>query len=220
MGKVPFSAEEFFGVFTSYNHSVWPAQLVLIAAALVAIGVALRGGQRTSRWIWRYLAALWAWTGIAYHILYFSAVNPAALGFGLLFILQAVLFLWVGVVRGGVQFAPRPDAAGVLAALMLLYALVVYPVLGAATGHAWFDSPTFGAPCPVVIYTFGMLLLAPRAPGWLLVIPGLWSLLGLSAVFTFGVVQDVGLLVSAVVAIAVVLMRRRGRMAPAGAAAG
>ncbi len=209
MGQMPFSREAFFGVFTSYNHAVWPAQLVLLVGAVVAVALAVRRGARSARWVWAFLAALWLWTGIAYHILHFSAVNPPALAFGALFVVQAALFLWVGVVRRPVPFGIAPDAAGLLAALMLAYALVVYPVLGSATGHAWFDSPTFGAPCPVVIYTFGMLLLAPRAPGWLLAIPVLWALVGTSAVFAFGVVQDVGLPVSAAVAVAMILLRRR-----------
>jgi hypothetical protein len=63
-------------------------------------------------------------------------------------------------------------------------------------------SPTFGAPCPVVIYTFGMLLLARRVPFWLLIIPTLWAIIGTSAVIAFGVVQDIGLVISAVVVIA------------------
>ena len=35
------------------------------------------------------LACFWAWMGIVYHLMYFSAINGAALGFGVLFIVQA-----------------------------------------------------------------------------------------------------------------------------------
>lgn len=213
MGRMPFSSEAFFGVFTSYNHAVWPAQLVLIAGAVVALALAVWRGERASRSIWGFLAVLWLWTGVAYHIAHFSAVNPAAYGFGALFLLEALLFFWVGVIRGAHPFGPPRGTVGALGALMLLYALVVYPLLGSLTGHAWFDSPTFGAPCPAVIYTLGMLLLVRRVPAWLLVIPVLWAVVGTSAVFVFGVTQDAGLLVSALVAVSVVLIRRR-RPAP------
>jgi hypothetical protein len=70
-------------------------------------------------------------------------------------------------------------------------------------------SPTFGAPCPAVIHTFGILLLARRVPLWLLIIPMLWAVIGTSAVFAFGVLQDIGLFASAVLVIAMLSAERR-----------
>ncbi len=34
MPELPFTAEQFFAVFTAYNRSVWPAQIVLSALLL------------------------------------------------------------------------------------------------------------------------------------------------------------------------------------------
>jgi hypothetical protein len=208
MMQLPFSSEEFFGVFAAYNTAVWPAQLLLLAAAVTAVWLAIRHHHTAARGVWGILAGLWIWTGVTYHLLHFTAINPAAWAFGALFVAQGALFLWRGVMRGTLPFEPAGNR-GALAVLILLYALVIYPLLSEVAGHAWLASPTFGAPCPVVIFTFGMLLLAPRAPAWLYVIPTLWSILSISAVVSFGVVQDAGLPVTAVIAITT-LLRRRG----------
>jgi hypothetical protein len=117
-----------------------------------------------------------------------------------MFVIQAVLFLGWGVARGRLVFLTDRPAQRMAAGAILTYALVIYPLLASLSGHPYLASPTFGAPCPTVIYTFGLLLLARSVPAWLLVIPGLWALVGSSAVLAFGVLQDVGLLASAVVA--------------------
>jgi hypothetical protein len=214
MLTVPFSSDEFFAVFAAYNAAVWPAQLVLAAAAAVAIGLTFRRSATADRWVAGFLAVLWLWTGAAYHMLHFTAINPAASVFAAMFVIQALLFLGWGVARGRLSFAPVRTARGVAAGAILAYALVIYPLLGGLSGHPYMASPTFGAPCPTVIYTFGILLLARSVPAWLLIIPVLWALVGSSAVLAFGVLQDVGLLASAVVAIGVVTAtRRQGRRA-------
>ena len=84
----------------------------------------------------------------------------------------------------------------------VLFALLVYPLLGWAMGHRYPEVPTFGLPCPTTIFTIGTLLFARGAvPRSLLVVPVLWSAVGSSAAFTLGVYQDLGLLVAGVVAV-------------------
>jgi hypothetical protein len=39
---LPFTVEQFYGVFRDYNAAVWPAQWFLVALALVAVGAVLR----------------------------------------------------------------------------------------------------------------------------------------------------------------------------------
>lgn len=209
MFRPPFSSEEFFAVFSAYNEAIWPFQALLVGAAVAAAALAVFRGDRSSRWIWGILSVLWVWTGVVYHVLHFTAINPAAFAFGAAFVAQGALLFWRGVARGSLPFRARRDASGAAGGALIVYALGIYPLLGLLTGHGFFDSPTFGAPCPVVIYTFGMLLLAPRAPRWLLVIPAAWAALGLSAVLSFGVIQDVGLPLGALVAIVLLSGRRR-----------
>jgi hypothetical protein len=95
--------------------------------------------------------------------------------------------------------------------VLILYAMVVYPLLGAVFGHMYPAAPVFGvAPCPATIFTFGMLLwTVGRVPGWLLIIPGAWSVIGLSAALNLGVPEDFGLLVAGLTGIAMLLYRNR-----------
>jgi hypothetical protein len=80
-------------------------------------------------------------------------------------------------------------------------------------GHRYPQLPMFGiTPCPVTLFTFGLLLLTtgPVQRG-LLVIPFIWSLVGASAALLLGMPQDWPLLFSGV-AIPILLFRDRGRI--------
>jgi hypothetical protein len=119
------------------------------------------------------LAVFWAWTGIAYHIVHFSAINTAAYVFGALFALQSALFLW-GVTRNSqLEFAINRSWRSAAALTLIAYTLLVYPLLNIAFGHAYPHMPVFGVtPCPTVIFTFGVLMLATsKIPWYLIVIP-------------------------------------------------
>jgi hypothetical protein len=207
---IPFTTEQFLDVFRRYNTEQWPARWVLLADGAVAAALALRGRRRESRLAALLLAFLWLWMGVVYHLGYFRAINPAAVYFGVAFIAQAVLFAWLGAWRGGLAFEGRADGAGILGGVLLAYALVGYPLLGLALGHRYPAAPTFGLPCPTTIFTFGLLLWArPPVPRALLVIPALWSVLGVSAAAQLGMREDLGLIVAALLATPVVLARGR-----------
>lgn len=95
----------------------------------------------------------------------------------------------------------------------MAYAAVVYPLVGMWAGHRYPEMPMFGiTPCPVTIFTFGVMLLAASpVPRWLLVIPFIWSLIGGSAAFLLGVPQDWLLLVSSV-SVAAIVVRDQARL--------
>jgi hypothetical protein len=93
---LPFTRDEFFTVFESYDAAVWPAQLVLYAFAVVMVVWAARRSQRTDRWLPFGLAALWLWTGVLCHWRELTAVNRMAWVFGALFVAQGVLFAVAG----------------------------------------------------------------------------------------------------------------------------
>jgi hypothetical protein len=143
--------------------------------------------------------------------MYFSTINGAALGFGALFIVQAVLWLIFGVVRPKLSFQWETNPYTIIGAVMIVYAMIVYPILGTLQGHGYPRSPSFGvAPCPTTIFTFGLLLLTnARVPKSLLVIPFLWSLLGISASYQLGIREDIGLLVAGVLSVVLLFWRDR-----------
>jgi len=192
---LPFSEEQFLRVFADYNQAVWPAQLVLYSAAVLALLVVVGGRANSGRVIAVVLALLWLWMGAAYHLTFFTAINKAAYLFGALFILQALLFLVWGVQKLPPCFRLRADLYGIAAAALLTYSLVVYPALGHLLGREYLASPTFGLPCPTTIFTFGLLLCAEgRAPLRLLPIPLGWSVVSASAASALGITEDYGLI--------------------------
>jgi hypothetical protein len=66
--------------------------------------------------------------------------------------------------------------------------------------------PTFGLPCPTAIFTIGVLLWARSRVHWsLLVVPAAWSVLGFSAVISFGVLEDAMLPVAGILGGALIL---------------
>ncbi|MBX3602073.1 MAG: hypothetical protein KF863_15740 [Rubrivivax sp.] len=215
---LPFTREQFFDVFARYNAAVWPAQVAAYLLGVAAVLALLRPSPAGHRLVAGVLAAMWIWTGVAYHGLHFAPINPAALAFGALFVVQGLLFAVAGVARQRLVFGPTRGWAAALGWGLGAYAAVLYPLLGLWSGHAWPVQPTFGiTPCPVTLFSCGLLLLTTApVPRWLLLIPVLWSLVGGSAAFLLGVPQDWPLLFSG---LAVVLLALRDRQPGAAHAA-
>jgi hypothetical protein len=95
---------------------------------------------------------------------------------------------------------------------MIIYAMLLYPAIGALAGQNYPAVPVFGvAPCPLVIFTFGVLLLADPLSLRLLIVPLLWSLVGGSAAFLLQVPQDWALLLSGILVGTALLLDRRQR---------
>jgi hypothetical protein len=211
---LPFTTEQFFGVFAAYNRAVWPAQLLLYALGVLLALLAYRG--RASRSIALGLALLWAWMGAVYHLAFFRQINPAAVVFGVAFIGQAVLFGTWGYRASRSTAREVQGAPAWWGSVLLAYALLGYPLLGWVLGHRYPGNPTFGVPCPTTIATLGLLVwLRKAAPWWLLPIPLLWVVVGTSAAFSFGMWEDLGLLAAGVVTLAVwwsARTRRQGQM--------
>lgn len=211
---LPFTREQFVEVFASYNGAVWPAQVVAYLLGLALVMALLRRGRGSHRVVGAGLAAMWAWTGVAYHGLFFAAINKAAPAFAALFVVQGLLFAHAAW-RGSLQFAPARGVAGWLGWALVAYSALLYPLIGTVAGHGYPQMPMFGiTPCPVTLFTFGVLLLAtPPLPRTLLVIPFLWSLVGGSAAFLLAVPQDWPLLASGLVAVYLFVRGRGSRRA-------
>lgn len=196
--SLPFTVEQFFAVFAAYNAAIWPAQLVAYGLGLAAVAALWRPQPTGMRIVFAVLAVFWAWTGLAYHLMQFSAINPAARLFALMFVAQAILFA-AAAASAGIRFELRPSLRSVLAFALIVYALAVYEALGALAGHGFMKGPLFGvAPCPTTIFTLGVLMLARgRWVPWLAVIPVLWALVGSTAALLLAVPEDLGLAAAA-----------------------
>jgi hypothetical protein len=210
---LPFTRQAFLENLAQYDAFGWPVSILAYAMALLVIVALVQQWQLASRLLFATLAFMWAWTGIFYHLSYFTAINTAAWGFGALFLIGAALFAWESI-RSSIR--PTASSAGWTSALgwiFIAYAMIAYPLIGIALGHRYMDLPQFGiTPCPVTLFTFGSLLLLRSSVPWiLLAAPVLWSLIGGSAAFLLGVPQDWLLLFSGVLTVAAVLVSRKMR---------
>lgn len=193
--QLPFTHAQFLDIFADYNRALWPVVAALWLATAVVLAQWYRTGPAAGRLLIALLAFHWSWSGVAYHLVFFRRINPAALLFGTAFVLQAALLLWRG--RTNLAFGSAPPLWNRLGIGLTCYALV-YPFLGLLAGLRYPRMPSFGVPCPTTILTAGLLLTAPRGPGWLAVIPALWAGIGGSAAFLLGIRADLALPVAGV----------------------
>jgi hypothetical protein len=194
---LPFTPGQFLAVFAAYNRAVWPAQIVAYLLGLGMVPALLRPTRQSNWMVGAGLALLWVWTGVAYHALFFAPINKAANAFAALFVVQGLLFAHAALLRSDLCLSREHGLRSWLGWALIVYATLVYPLIGAAS-HGYPAMPMFGiTPCPVTIFSFGVLLLAQRPlPRRLLVIPFVWALVGGSAAFLLAVPQDLPWLAS------------------------
>ena len=208
--NLPFTTEQFLGIFEKYNRAVWPMQVVLVILAGIALLLAIKNGKHGDKIIAAILAFLWLWIGIVYQWVYFTSINKAAYVFGALFVLQAFVFFSAGVLRSAVSFSFKRNAYSLTGGVFILYALVIYPLLGYFFGHVYPRNPTFGLPCPTTIFTFGLLLMTQKfIPGYLLVIPLIWALIGSAAALSLTIREDFGLFIAGILGAVLILIRNK-----------
>lgn len=200
--NIPFTTEAFYGVFAAYNTAVWPMQLLLLALGLLAVVLLISQRKNASVGISAILTFLWAWQALAYHLAFFTAINPLAYVFAAVFMVGAVVFFWQGVVRRRLNFITTGITNGRRAGVgwsLLIFALLVYPAWTYFSGHRYPAFPTFGLPCPTTLFSIGLLAFLvkpyPRSP---FVVPVLWCFVGSQAAFVFDVTADLGLIVAGV----------------------
>jgi len=208
--QLPFSLADFLNVFKEYNNTVFPLQIVFYIIGFLCIYFLFTGNKNTNKVINISLSFFWLWIGIVYHIIFFSTINKAAYLFGVLFITQGILFVVWGVFKNSLSFKYQKGINTIAGTILLLYALIIYPVIGYQLGHVYPYSPTFGLPCPTTIFTFGILLFTnKRIPVFLLIIPVLWCIIGFFAAINLTIYEDMGLIIAGVIAFTLLLIGNR-----------
>jgi hypothetical protein len=189
--QLPFSHDQFLEVFASCNRALWPVALALWLATAAMFVQLVRRHSVGAAWVAGLLAAHWAWAGLAYHLAFFRAINPAAVVFAALFVMEAVLFMWRGVARGRLVLTIDSSWWSSIGVVLVAYSLA-YPFVHLMFGLSYPRIPTFGVPCPTGILTAGCLILTPaREARWLAPIPLIWAVVGGSAAFVLGIRADV-----------------------------
>jgi hypothetical protein len=195
---LPFTAEAYFGAIEQCNLAAWPAQVVFYILAMSLIFLAARKSRATNVG----LAFFWIWMGTSYFLRLSSSFGIVAYIFMALFIVQGFLFLKV-------RYKPGIGTFASIGGVLIIYAMVAYPLLGMFLGHGYPEVQLLGLPAPTAIFTLGLLLWAAEAmPVYMFVVPVLWSLVGTLPAFMFGTLEDFGLL-AAGIAGAIGLLKRK-----------
>ncbi len=207
--KLPFNIQQFLQLFRDYNLSVFPLQILFYIFAVAIVYLSIKKLVWSDKAVNLILSFFWLWMGVVYHLLFFSKINKAAYLFGGLFIVQGILFFYFGVLSGRLTYKVKPDKPGLTGAVLVMFALVIYPLLGYFAGHRYPTSPSFGLPCPTTIFTLGFFLWSERkVPLLILIIPILWSIIGFSAALQLGMQEDFSLFIAAITVSVVLLVKK------------
>jgi len=198
--KTPFTTEQFFEIFEKYNTSVFPVQLIIIALGIIGLVLIHSRNSVRKKLISILLGILWLWTGIVYHITFFTSINQAAYVFGSLFIIQGIFF-FVEMLRGRLEFSFGGSVREYIGYFFILFGLIIYPIISYLLEGSVSRTISPGLPCPTTIMTFGFLMLTTdKLSKYLLIIPVIWAVIGTSAAISFGVYQDYVMILAAIVA--------------------
>lgn len=183
-----FSARTYYRQFELYNLEMWPLQVVALVLGVALLLLGRRGGARTGRASAAILACCWLWIAWAFHWQRYASINLAAGYFALAFGAEALLLLWLGVLRDRLATAPASRLARSAGLGLLLLAVLAYPLLGPMLGRNWTEAELFGiAPDPTALATLGVLLIAGARPPWgLLPIPVAWCLVSGATLWPLG----------------------------------
>lgn len=210
--------EQLLEVFAAYNPMIWPMQIVAYLLGLSAVYLVVRKTTISNRAVPAVLAFFWLWVGLAFWLpSVFQGYMPGIF-FTALFLIQGGL-LAAFTIKPGLEFGFKRDACAWAGIFCLLYALVGYPLAGALIGHTYPYMSPFGlTPCPVVTFTFGLLLLSTsKIPKILLVIPFFYAMSGFLWI-SIGMWEDIGMLVSGLLGAGLLWYRDARRTAtPSGA---
>jgi hypothetical protein len=199
--------EQLLDVFAAYNPQIWPMQIAAYILGAAGLVLVIQNSRHTSRGIPAILAFFWLWVALFFWVPSFQQGFVPGLLFAVLFLAQGGLFL-VYTFRTSLAFGFIPGFSGWAGLFFVLYALIGYPAAGGLVGHVYPRMSPFGlTPCPVVAFTFGLLLLArTKVPKGLLVIPSLYALSG-GLWISIGMWEDLGMLASGLIGAALIVYR-------------
>ena len=192
------TGEQLLEVFASYNPQIWPMQIVAYVLGIAAVFLAVRKTALSGRIIAAILAFFWLWVALMFWLpSVLQGFMPGIL-FVVVFLVQGGLWVWQAV-KPKLTFGFTRDIFSWAGMLFILYALVGYPLAGALLGHTYPRMSPFGlTPCPVVTFTFGLLLLAKlKIPKMLLILPLFYAFSGFVWI-SIGMWEDLGMILSGI----------------------
>ena len=204
--------EEFFDLFGSYNEMYVIVIGLTYILAIISLLMVFRKSEYSNRIISLTLTFLWLWIGIVFGIIVFGPTPTVMAGiemtgiwylFGGIFAIHGIILLYFGVIKNSASYSWEPGHRHYIGLLIIVFGLVIYPFVGVLTGRVFPEYPVFGiAPCPVTLFTIGLLLWSDAKPSLpLMVIPTFWALMGIVPVLFYGVYADIGTILAGIVAL-------------------
>ena len=198
---------EFFTRLIWYHTTFWPLILVTYVLGFIAISSIYLQYRFTNQVVVGLFIFLWMWVGVVFWVLYYGnfimQIPPFQIAgmmymVGALFIIQGALFIYYGLYKRTLSFRFTFDWYFIISIFFIIFALLLYPIIGILTGYPLLTYPIFGiAPCPVFIFTLGLLLQTEkRVPTLLLIIPIIWGIMGIMPVLYLNVWADIMVIVS------------------------
>ena len=216
------TGEQLLEIFATYNQQIWPMQMVAYGLGFAGLLLAIWGRSLANRAVTAVLAFLWLWVALLFWLPGARQGFVPGYLFAAIFLVQGVLFLYQ-TLRPGLTFGFQRSLNSGAGIFFALYALVGYPAVGWLINHVYPQAPPFGlTPCPLVAYTFGLLLLTrTRVPKILLILPLFYAISGVYWA-TLGMVEDIGMALSGLLGVwliwvrdAKALLAPRAELAPA-----
>jgi hypothetical protein len=171
-----FSPFSYFRLYEISNESLWPWQLPLLLMGIVCAWFIKRENLSPAGLL---MATLWVFVAWWFFHRYYGPIYPAARGFGLLFVIEAVLLLLTSLAGKRWFGEPRRHPISRIGWVVFFYSLLFHPFTTLLMGRPWSGIELFGiAPDPTALGTLGLLLLRQGlVASALAVIPLLWLLI-------------------------------------------
>lgn len=181
-----FSPRVYYRLFELHNHSLWPAQLLTVAAGFGMVFALTRPNIVRTRLTFVVLGIIWIWVGWAFFWVRYATINWAAPYVAPAYALEGLMLIAAGLLKKQFSFSsaaafPRKAAIVLLAAI-----LVGYPLIAPAIGRSWSAAEVFGiAPDPTALATLAVLAASPKGGRLvLMVIPLLWIVISTATLWT------------------------------------
>jgi hypothetical protein len=200
---------EFLALFEQCNRALWPLQVVGYLAMLIVLACMITSWRHAQRAIFGILGPFWIFVGVVFQYAYLRPLYRPGRVFAVLWVTEGVLLIFSASRLSG-PFGRHTGWCAILGWLAISYSLIGYPVLGfllrgSALRVAW--PGVF--PCPTALFTLAVLVMAQRpAPKWLMAVPAFWAVGGVVP-FSWGILEDLGLVVLGILIIATIVHRDR-----------
>ncbi|MBN2324481.1 MAG: hypothetical protein JXQ30_12155 [Spirochaetes bacterium] len=221
MGKM-ISVEEWRRIMNGYGASIWPAQIVFFAAAIVLVALAmLKPGRIWDVLIKLYFTVSFAWNGIMFYLIHARGLTGSVYGNALycaIFMLVSVLFA-VDIFRRRMSFSLPRARWRKFATVVLLFLIFCYPLIGKLLGHPATRLLFPGAiGCPTTALALVLLTTSlPRVDRTVYIILLVFAIPATPflQIARYGVYEDGIMLVSGIYALVMLILYRKNRPARA-----